>query len=131
RLAEEVIRQGAILLIFPEGTRSETGIMREFKPSIGFLALHNQTDVLPMYLEGTHDAMPKGYLLPQRRRIAAHIGPVVRYQDLRVALEKVPRYEQNREAARIIEAAVRKLAPPGPNQHMPERGAGDGGEVVS
>src|SRR6185369_10364490 len=65
RLAAHVIEQGHVLLIFPEGTRSQSGIMQPFKSSIGYLALHHKIDVLPMYLEGTYDAMPKGQLLPQ------------------------------------------------------------------
>jgi long-chain acyl-CoA synthetase len=134
RLAARVIDAGYILLIFPEGTRSETGIMQPFKPSIGYLALHHKIDVLPMYLEGTHDALPKGKLLPQKRVIAAHIGPLVTYEALRAAAGKLPRHEQNREAARIVERAVRRLAPPGPNrdtpvldsEHAADKGEGEG-----
>ena len=79
RLASEVIKQGYILLIFPEGTRSTTGVMVDFKPSIGYLALANKVDVLPMYLDGTHDAMPKGSFAAaqDKREIAAHIGPLI------------------------------------------------------
>lgn len=122
RLAARVIGDGYVLLIFPEGTRSETGLMQPFKASIGYLALHHQIDVLPMYLEGTHDAMPKGNVLPkQGARVAAHIGPVVRYEALQKAVSGVPRTEQNREAARLIEQAVRKLAPPDRPQAQPTR----------
>jgi long-chain acyl-CoA synthetase len=119
RLAGEVIRQGWILLIFPEGTRSETGVMTDFKPSIGYLALHHGVDVLPMYLDGTYDAMPKGALLPQRKKIAAHMGPVVTVEALRAAVASLPRSEHYREAARVVEAAVRRLAPPGINRRPP------------
>ena len=122
RLAHEVIRQGYVLLIFPEGTRSETGLMEDFKPSIGYLALTNKVDVLPMYLEGTYDAMPKGSFWPQNRNIAAHIGPVQTYAALKAKTEKLPRSEHYREAARIVEEAVRKLAPRGhADAKMPAR----------
>src|SRR5205814_4814121 len=89
RLASEVIKQGHILLIFPEGTRSTTGVMVDFKASIGYLALANKVDVLPMYLDGTHDAMPKGSFLPRRdkREVAAHIGPLISHGELRRATE--------------------------------------------
>ncbi len=121
RLAARVIEDGYVLLIFPEGTRSESGIMQSFKASIGYLALHHKIDVLPMYLEGTHDAMPKGNVLPkQGTRVAAHIGPVLTFEHLQKAVLKVPRTEQNREAARLVEVAVRKLAPEGPNRQMPK-----------
>ena len=131
RLAARVIEDGNILLIFPEGTRSETGIMQPFKPSIGYLALSHHIDVLPMYLDGTHDALPKGQMLPssKTRDIAAYIGPLIRYDALRAAVAKVPRSEQNREAARIVERAVRKLAPAGPNRDTPvslDDGEGEG-----
>lgn len=120
RLAARVIEDGYVLLIFPEGTRSETGLMQPFKASIGYLALHHKIDVLPMYLEGTHDAMPKGNVLPkQGTAVSAHIGPVLTFESLQQAVSKVPRTEQNREAARLVELAVRKLAPEGPNRKMP------------
>jgi long-chain acyl-CoA synthetase len=109
RLASQVLRDGHVLLIFPEGTRSETGVMVDFKASIGYLSLTNKVDVVPMYLEGTYDALPKGAALPKQRNIAAHIGPVIGWEKLRAQTEGMPRSEQYREAARIVEAAVRKL----------------------
>ena len=111
RLASEVIKQGYILCIFPEGTRSTTGVMVDFKPSLGYLALTNKVDILPMYLEGTHDALPKGALLPQKRDIAAHLGPVISYAELKRATEGMSRAEAYREASHLAELAVRKLAP--------------------
>src|SRR6185369_3661387 len=108
RLASEVIQQGYILLIFPEGTRSTSGIMVDFKPSLGYLALTNKVDVLPMYLAGTHDALPKGSFLPQKREIAAHMGPVLSYQQLKKATEGMSRSDAYREASHLVELAVRK-----------------------
>jgi long-chain acyl-CoA synthetase len=113
RLASEVIKQGYILLIFPEGTRSTTGVMVDFKPSIGYLALSNKVDVLPMYLDGTHDALPKGSVLPSKRDIGASIGPIIRCEELKRATEGMPKSDAYREASRLVELAVRKLAPPG------------------
>jgi len=113
RTASEVIRQGYILLIFPEGTRSTTGTMVDFKPSLGYLALSNQVDVLPMYLAGTHDALPKGSALPKNRNIAAHVGPLVTWQELKRATEGLARSDAYREASRLVEVRVRALAPEG------------------
>src|SRR5690606_14820384 len=80
RLAGEVLREGYILLHFPEGARSETGVMIDFKPSHGYLALTSRCGILPMYLAGTHDAMPKGAFLPRRGAdVRACIGPFLEY----------------------------------------------------
>jgi hypothetical protein len=107
RLAGETIAQGYILLIFPEGTRSPTGEMRDFKPSLGFLAMANKVDVLPMYLEGTFDAWPKGRPLPKpESKITAHIGPVLSYAYLRERTLGLPRGEAYRVVSAIAEEAV-------------------------
>ncbi|MBI4511071.1 MAG: AMP-binding protein [Deltaproteobacteria bacterium] len=118
RLASSVLKEGNVLLIFPEGTRSETGTMQEFKSSIGYLALANQVDVVPMYLEGTSAALPKGTSWPKNWNLAAHIGPLITQEKLRAATEGMPKSEQYREAARIVEMAVRKLGklPPPPRR---------------
>ena len=80
RLASELLKEGYVLLIFPEGTRSRSGVMAEFKPSIGYLALANRADVLPIFLAGTHDALPVGSALPSGRDISAHIGPLLPFE---------------------------------------------------
>jgi long-chain acyl-CoA synthetase len=116
RLAGEVIRDGYILLIFPEGTRSETGVMTDFKPSLGYLAMTNRCGILPMYLAGTHEAMPKGRYLPRRgERVAAHLGPYLSYEDV-VKLASPPdqkrtRSEQYRAITYHVEGIIRRLTP--------------------
>ena len=63
------------MLVFPEGTRSSTGEIQEFKPLVGHLALVHGVDLLPVFLGGTHAAMPKGAPVPTKRDIVARIGP--------------------------------------------------------
>jgi long-chain acyl-CoA synthetase len=112
RLAGEVIRDGYILLIFPEGTRSETGIMTDFKPSLGYLAMTNKCGILPMYLAGTHEAMPKGRYLPKRgERVAAHVGPYLSYADVVALGGKRSRSEQYKAITYHVEGVIRRLAP--------------------
>ena len=112
RLAGEVIRDGYILLIFPEGTRSETGVMADFKPSLGYLALQNKCGILPMYLSGTHEAMPKGRFLPKRgERVASYVGPFLSYQDVLALASDVPRSQQYRNITYHVESVIRRLAP--------------------
>jgi long-chain acyl-CoA synthetase len=109
RLASEVVQQGYILLIFPEGTRSTSGQMTDFKASLGYLALTNKVDVLPMYLAGTYGAWPKGQALPSIADIGARIGPVITYEELRRRTEKMSRSEAYRAASGVVEEAVKRL----------------------
>jgi long-chain acyl-CoA synthetase len=112
RLAGEVIRDGYVLLIFPEGTRSDTGVMADFKPSLGYLAMTNRCGILPMYLHGTYDAMPKGRYLPKRgERVAAYVGPYLSYEDIAKLAGQRARSEQYRAITYHVEGVIRRLAP--------------------
>ena len=113
RTAGEVVRSGQILLIFPEGTRSMTGKMTDFKQSLGYLALTNQCGILPLFLSGTYKAMPRGAFLPKRRRVSAHIGPFQSYEKLRSDVEGLTRSEQYKRIASNTEKIVRSLCPSG------------------
>jgi long-chain acyl-CoA synthetase len=75
--AESAIRQGKIVLVFPEGTRSRTGELQKFRHGIGYLASQSGLPVLPLWLRGTHRALPKGAAFPTSRRLSAKIGPLI------------------------------------------------------
>jgi 1-acyl-sn-glycerol-3-phosphate acyltransferase len=57
---EAVLRRGKPLLVFPEGTRSEDGIMKPFKNGGFYAAVRAGVPVVPVAVEGTHRLMKKG-----------------------------------------------------------------------
>lgn len=65
---------GNILILFPEGTRTGTGELGEFKPGIGLLAAGTNIPVVPCYLRGAFEAWPKTKLWPRPRKIHLKIG---------------------------------------------------------
>ena len=103
RHARSFLDQGYNALIFPEGTRSMTGILADFKPVVGYLALHARVGILPMYLEGTYQAMPKGTTIIKSRDVGARIGRLLSYEEL----EEMTRGMARAEAYRLIAARVR------------------------
>lgn len=110
RRALAVLEQGAPLLLFPEGTRSNNGQMMPFKPSVGFLALAANCPILPVYLTGTFEAMPKGsMLLPKQRRLGVHFGPPIHLDTLQPALAARRRAQAYRIITMVTELAVWKL----------------------
>lgn len=54
------LRKGMSVLFFPEGTRSETGKMKDFQNGAFKLAIKEKVPVLPILVEGTGSAIPKG-----------------------------------------------------------------------
>jgi 1-acyl-sn-glycerol-3-phosphate acyltransferase len=71
RACLDCLAQGDAVLIFPEGTRSEDGAVREFQPGVGMLALRSGAPVVPVSIDGTRRVWPRGRSRP---RLGA--GPV-------------------------------------------------------
>ena len=68
RKAISTLKAGSAIAIFPEGTRSPDGELKEAKGGIGFLIGKGSVPVVPMYIRGTFQAYPKGAkkFLPSR-----------------------------------------------------------------
>lgn len=110
RQAGELLDRGKTLLIFPEGTRSTDGSLLPFKPAVGHLVLHHGVDVLPVWLGGTHAALPKGAKVPRGRDLQARIGPPLSAQTLREMTRGLSASDAARVVARIAQRAVAALA---------------------
>jgi len=52
------LEKGANLMIFPEGTRSKTGEIGEFKDGAFRLAIETQSDIWPLAVSGTNQSIP-------------------------------------------------------------------------
>jgi 1-acyl-sn-glycerol-3-phosphate acyltransferase len=72
--SELLANPGTILIIFPEGTRSTTGEINEFKSGIGALVAGKDVAVVPCFIDGSFRAWPKGKRLPRPRRVRLIIG---------------------------------------------------------
>jgi long-chain acyl-CoA synthetase len=109
RHASSFLNRGYNALIFPEGTRSLTGEIADFKPVIGYLALHTGVGILPVYLEGTHDAMPKGSNIIKNRKVGARIGHYLESADLEAMTKGLARAEAYRLIAARVKHEVENL----------------------
>ena len=67
-MTARLLREGIPILIFPEGTRSRSGEMGEFKVGAAALAIKFGIPIVPLALRGGHDAMPVGAVLPAPNR---------------------------------------------------------------
>jgi 1-acyl-sn-glycerol-3-phosphate acyltransferase len=72
---ELLTNEGNVLILFPEGTRTATGQMNEFKPGVGLLAAGADLPVVPCHLAGGFQAWPKGRWIPRPRKLVLRIGP--------------------------------------------------------
>jgi len=58
--AAEWLKNDVSMLFFPEGTRSDTDDMSEFKNGAFKLAIKEAKPILPVFISGTREAIPKG-----------------------------------------------------------------------
>jgi len=74
-LAKEKLRSGTSIFIFPEGTRSENGVLRyPFKKGGFHLALLTGAPIVPMAIIGAREILPKNGVLVKPGKIKLVIG---------------------------------------------------------
>lgn len=80
-----------VLILFPEGTRTTSGEIGEFKVGIGFLTAGTPVPIVPCYLEGAYRAWPKGAWIPRPRRLRLVVGEPRTFADLESTKESAQR----------------------------------------
>ncbi|HVF51533.1 MAG TPA: AMP-binding protein, partial [Pyrinomonadaceae bacterium] len=109
RHARSFLDRGYTALIFPEGTRSMSGEMTDFKPVIGYLALAARVGILPVYLRGTYEAFPKGANILHSRDVGARIGRFLSIEELEALTKGMSRSEAYRLIAALVQHEVEQM----------------------
>lgn len=108
RFSLEALAAGRPIAIFPEGTRSRNGRMRDFKPGAAYLAMRTGAPVLPVGFAGTHRMFPDGSRMPNRSaRVRIRIGEP--FTLTHVPTGRLSRAALNEGTQRIREAIIELL----------------------
>ncbi|MBI1849362.1 MAG: AMP-binding protein [Planctomycetes bacterium] len=73
-LGAAVLHRSHNLVWFPEGRRSLTGELEPFHPGVGLLLERFAIPVVPVFIRGTLEAMPRGAKFPRFRRVTVEFG---------------------------------------------------------
>ena len=65
----QVLRAGKNLMIFPEGRRTNTGELGDFKKSFAILSRELQVPIVPVRITGAFEALPRHKTLPRPSKI--------------------------------------------------------------
>lgn len=95
-----LFRRGWSVLIYPEGGRSRSGQVQRFRHGVAIMAMQARVPVIPVYIEGLRDVMPKGQRTPRPAAVSARIGAPVSLE----GAASVP------EGTALLEDAMRALA---------------------
>jgi 1-acyl-sn-glycerol-3-phosphate acyltransferase len=75
--AEEVLRRGQCLVLFPEGTRRQGRAIEDLMEGAAFLSARTGAPIVPIGIGGSDLSMPKGSLIPKPFTIHVVIGPAL------------------------------------------------------
>ena len=110
-----MVRHGASLIVFPEGSRSDDGTVGRFKGGMFLLAIESGLPVVPVSLVNMRAVMPKGRLMvcPAHARVVIH--------------QPVPTAGLTRDDARALATQVQRVVAAGvagAEARSPTRAAG-------
>ncbi len=89
RMANEVMEKNNGLLVFPEGTRSLDGNLQPFKPGVLSLLIYGQqVPIIPTYIKGTFQVLPKGQNIPKKHPVQIVFGKPL-YLDISQSPENI------------------------------------------
>lgn len=82
KLIQQLILKGCKVVIFPEGSRSQTGEILPFKAGIGMLAMRTGAPIVPTYIQGLHEVWPMDQKFPKFwGKTAIIFGKPIHWQD--------------------------------------------------
>ena len=110
RTAKGLLERGAPVLIFPEGTRSRTGELQDFKAGLGLMAWELKAPIVPAYIRGAYQALPAGRFLPRPRRLEVTFGSPIDMGDYSVADSAGPQLDLYHQIAEDARDRIRYLA---------------------
>lgn len=73
----DCLNRGGIVALFPEGTRSKDGIIKEPKAGVGFVAAKAGVPVVPVFIKGSNKALPTHAMFIRFKPIEARVGKPV------------------------------------------------------
>ncbi len=108
KAARQRLDEGRGICIFPEGTRSTTGVIRPFKSGISYIWKDSGfPPILPMTICGSLDILRKGEFIPRPAKVKITYGKLLRIPE--EVWDEHNRKESAKKIAGIIEERVKEL----------------------
>ncbi len=73
----QILRKGKVVVVFPEGARTRTGELMEFKKGVSILSKELGVPIVPVAIVGTYSSLPIGSFFPKPVKIKILIGKAV------------------------------------------------------
>ncbi|MFM7108286.1 MAG: lysophospholipid acyltransferase family protein [Planctomycetaceae bacterium] len=117
----ERLRQGAAVILFPEGTRTGDGRLGDIKGGFSIIARRAGVPIVPVAIVGAYECWPRTRRFPRPGRVRLEFGRVItpaevaRLDDAALTAEVAARLRELDAAARAARAGLPFTAPPVPS----------------
>lgn len=101
-----VLKENGVLGIFPEGWGKIDGSVKQGNPGVAMLSYKSRVPVLPIYIAGSYEALPRGAILPRFTKLTVTYGKPIRFDHI----EGRPDKETLRKMTDEIMNSIRELA---------------------
>jgi len=81
RCALQILKDGNVIDMYPEGTVSKDGTLQEAKLGTAFIALQSKTPVIPVAIIGSYGVMSKGMRFPRPRKVVVKFGEPIYFDE--------------------------------------------------
>ena len=115
RAAETIHGRGVSLLIFPEGGRSEDGVLQPFKDGAAYVAVKAGVPIVPLALIGTREVLPMGGATFRSGPVTLRIGDPIPTEAM-TSRDRRALTERMREQIVEMLQSAREATPSGPSR---------------
>lgn len=102
--------QGGIILLFPEGTRTEDGRLQPAKSGIGLTVIKSSAPVVPIRILGTYDALGRRHKWPRPRRLTIIYGHPLDFKALREEAKTCPKPRLKEIYQQVADEIMERIA---------------------
>lgn len=82
------LKRGELVVLFPEGTRTNDGQLGTIKPGFSVLAQRSQVPLIPATISGAYDAWPRDRRWPRPAPLWIQFGPIIPADDVQSKSEE-------------------------------------------
>jgi 1-acyl-sn-glycerol-3-phosphate acyltransferase len=108
RRAEELLKNGQAVVVFPEGQCAPDGVLQPLLPGATMIALRAGVPIVPVGIHGSNTIIPYGDVKPRRtwQPVRVHFGKPLDFSDLQAFPSRAQREQSTQRLEQALRAAI-------------------------
>lgn len=102
----KLLNNNEVVLIYPEGTRSEDGQLQAFKPGVLFIQQKSRVPIVPAGIKDAHKVLPRGKTLPRLATMGLRFGESIHFERQGEKIRGQQRQEQLQQLHDLVKSLM-------------------------